>query len=182
MRARILRNGTIARLLRLGQSDRGAAAVEFALVTTILVPLLLNMIDFSILIWSKMAVENAAQMGAQAAFHTCASGPLPATTNCANFSSAITTAIHSTSLGSNVSQASGSPNENYGCTSGTTIVSVGSYSSPPSPYDCSTVGNSGITPGDYVTVGVTYSYTPLFSGISLVSSQTLASSGIQRLQ
>jgi Flp pilus assembly protein TadG len=169
-------------LSRLTHATTGNAAIEFALVAPILVLLLLNSVDLSFLIWAKMEVENAAQMGAQAAYVTCSSGPLPATTNCANLNSAITTAIHGTSLSTGVSQAGGSPNENYGCPSGASLVSVGTYSSPPNPFDCSSVGNPNDNPGDYVIIGVTYSYTPVFPGLSIISSQTLASSALQRLQ
>ena len=162
-------------LSRLTYATAGDASIEFALVAPILVLLLLNSVDLSFLIWAKMEVENAAQMGAQAASVTCSSGPLQATTNCANLNSSVTTAIHGTSLSTGVSQASGSPTANYGCPSGTSLVSVGTYSSPPNPFDCSSIGNPSDNPGDYVSpviVGVTYSYAPVFSGLSVVPSQT----------
>jgi Flp pilus assembly protein TadG len=182
MRAPVLRRHIFPRLRRLAHANAGNAAIEFALVSTVLVPVLLNVVDFSFLIWAKMQVENAAQMGAQAAYVTCSSGPLPAKTNCASLNSAITTAAQGTSLSTGVSLSGGSPTENYGCTSGTTVRSVGTYSSPPSPFDCSAVGDPSSTPGDYVIVAVTYSYTPTFSGLSLASGQTLTSSATQRLQ
>ena len=66
--------------------------------------LLLNLFDFSSLIWDRMQTDYAAQMGAQAALKTCAGGALPAMTtgNCFGLN-AITNAIHGTSLGSGVS-------------------------------------------------------------------------------
>jgi Flp pilus assembly protein TadG len=182
MRAHMLRRKILRDLFCFVRGSRGNAAVEFAVVSTVLLPLFLNVVDFTFLIWSKMEVENAAQIGVQAAFHTCASGSLPATTNCASLNSTITTAIHSTSLSTAVAQAAGSPNENYSCVSGTAIQSVGSYSSPPNPFDCSAAGSPSATPGDYITVSVTYNFAPPFSGLSLVPRQTLASSAIQRLQ
>jgi Flp pilus assembly protein TadG len=163
-------------------ANSGTAAIEFALVALILVPVLLNLVDFSFLIWGQMEVENAAEIGAQAAYNTCSPGPLPATTNCPTLNTVVTAAIHATSLANSVSLASGYPSETYYCTSGTSLQSVGSYSSPPSPFDCSAAGNAAATPGDYLTVKVTYSYTPLFSGLSLASAQTLTASGIQRLK
>ncbi len=152
--------------------------VEFALAAPILVVLLLNLVDFSVLIWATMQTDNSAQMGAQAAFKTCATGPLPAMTtgNCSTLTTAITTAMQSTALGSGVTLASGYPAENYYCTSGTSLQSVGTYSSPPSPFDCSAAGNASIV------VKVNYSYTPTFSGLSLASSQTLSATAVQRLQ
>jgi len=160
----------------------GTAILEFALAAPILVVLLLNLFDFSVLIWSSMQTENSAQMGAQAAFKTCAGGAIPELTNCAGLSAAVTTAAQSTSLGTGVTVASGYPGETFYCTSGSTLQSVGT--SPPSPYDCSgaTPSDAAATPGDYIVVQVNYSYTPTFPGLSLASAQTLTAKALQRLQ
>ena len=107
---------------------------------------------------------------------------MPAISNCGGLNAAVTTAIHGTSLGTGVSLAAGNPTETYYCVSGTTLQSVGTYSSPPSPFDCSAAGNSSVAPGDYISVQVTYSYTPAFAGLSLASSQTLTSTALERLQ
>jgi Flp pilus assembly protein TadG len=163
-------------------SEAGNALIEFALVAPILATLLLNQFDFSTLIWATMQTDYSAQMGAQAAVKTCAGGTLPAVSNCAGLTTAVTNAIHGTSLGSAVNLAGGYPTETYYCVSGTTLQSVGAYSSPPSPFDCSTTGNSAVIPGDYVIVQVNYSYTPTFAGLSLASSQTLTSTALERLQ
>lgn len=164
--------------------DRGNALIELAFVAPILVVLLLNLFDFSSLIWARMETDYSAQVGAQAALKTCAGRSLPTMSNgnCPNLTTAITTAIQSTSLGTAVSLASGYPTETYYCTSGTTLTSVGTYSSPPSPLDCSSAGNSGVTPGDYIQIQVTYSYTPAFPGLSLASNQTLTGTALERLQ
>jgi Flp pilus assembly protein TadG len=163
-------------------NDAGTAMVEFALAAPILVVLVLNLFDFSVLIWSTMQTDNSAQMGAQAAFKLCVGGTPPALTNCLGLSTAVTTAAQSTSLGTGVTVASGYPSETFYCTSGNTLQSVGT--SPPSPYDCSTAtpSNSAATPGDYIVVQVNYSYTPTFSGLSLASARTLTSTAMQRLQ
>ena len=147
-----------------------------------LVLLLLNLFDFSVLIWSIMQTDNSAQMGAQAAWKLCVTGTPPALTNCTGLNAAVTTAAQSTSLGTAVTVATGSPSETFYCTSGTALQSVGT--SPPSPYDCSsaTPSNPAGTPGDYITVQVNYSYAPTFSGLSLASARTLTSTAMQRLQ
>jgi Flp pilus assembly protein TadG len=162
--------------------DAGNSLIEFALVAPILVTLLLNLFDFSSLIWATMQTDYSAQMGAQAAVKTCAGGTLPAKTNCGGLTTAVTTAIQSTSLGAGVTLANGYPIETYYCVSGTALESVGTDSSPPSPFDCSAAGNSAVIPGDYVTVQVNYSYKPTFAGLSLASSQTLTSTALERLQ
>src|SRR5215469_11809542 len=59
-------------------NDVGNALIEFGLVAPILVTLLLNLYDFSVLLWAAMQTDYAAQMGAQAAVKTCAGGTLPA--------------------------------------------------------------------------------------------------------
>jgi len=102
-------------------SEAGNALIEFALVAPILALLLLNLFDFSSLIWATMETDYSAQVGAQAAVKACAGGSLPAVSNCAGLTTAVTNAIHGTSLGSAVSLASGYPTETYYCVSGTTL-------------------------------------------------------------
>ena len=159
----------------------GTAIIEFAFAAPILVLLLLNLFDFSVLIWSTMQTDNSAQMGAQAAFKLCAGGSPPALTNCSGLSAAVTTAAQSTSLGTGVTVVSGYPGEEFYCVSGTTLQSVGT--SPPSPYNCSGANpsNAAATPGDYIVVQVNYSYKPTFSGLSLASAHTLTATALQRV-
>src|ERR1700738_1969732 len=119
MAAKMRRQGNIicAALARLGQDRRGTAAVEFALVAGLLAVGLLNTIDFGYYMYTRMEVENAAEMGAQASWKTCndPTTMLPATKNCAGLTTAIAAAIQSTSLGTAVSLVSGSPSEGYYC-------------------------------------------------------------------
>ncbi len=175
---------TRSSLCRLFRARRGNAAIEFALIGSIFAVLLLNIVDFAFLIWSQMEVDHAAEAGVQAAYNTCSSGTMPATTNCPTMNSVITNAAQSTSLGSSVTLASGSPAEAYYCTAGTTLQPPDGYpyNEPPSPFDCSQYGNPTTAPGDYVRVSVNYSFTPLFGGLSFVGTQTLSGSGMQRLQ
>jgi Flp pilus assembly protein TadG len=165
-------------ITRLRDDASGVAALEFALVGMFLVVGLLNAIDVGYYTYQRMTVENAAQAGAQAAWKNCndPSSMLPATQNCTtangaalNLNDAITAAIQSSSLGTAVSLVSGYPTEGYYCvnTSGA-LQSVGGLSNKPS--DCSAAGSSGISPGDYIQVDVTYSYTPLFPGISVMGA------------
>src|SRR6202043_3777987 len=97
----------------------GTAAIEFALSAMFLVAGLLNAVDMGYYEYRRMEVENAAEVGAQAAWKTCydQSSMLPATQKCPGLNAAITTAIQSTSLGSAVSSASGYPLEGYYCIS-----------------------------------------------------------------
>lgn len=142
----------------------GIAAVEFTMAAAILIIGLLNAVDVGLYEYRRMEVENAAQVGAQAAWKTCydTSTMLPATQNCPGLNAAITGAVQSTSLGNAVNLATGYPTEGYYCvnTSGV-LQSVGDVSSA-KPANCSAAGNAGISPGDYLQVSVAYSYAPLF--------------------
>jgi Flp pilus assembly protein TadG len=61
-------NHSSRKLLRCGSSRTASAAVEFALVSPILALLLVNVVDYSMLIWDQMQVDDAAEVGAQAAY------------------------------------------------------------------------------------------------------------------
>jgi hypothetical protein len=131
---------------------------------------LLNAVDVGYYSYRRMEVELAAQAGAQAAWKTCNDQRtmLPATLNCPGLSNAITVAIQGTSLGTAVSLASGYPTEGYYCVnSHNALQSVGTLSSKPS--DCSAAGSPTTSPGDYIQVRVTYKYTPMFKGITVMS-------------
>ena len=176
------RRGDIwAHLWPMTKETDGNVIIEFAFIAPVLVVLVVNILDFSSLIWDKMEVDYSAQMGAQAAYKTCSTGTLPASSNCASLNTVVTTAIQSTSLGTRVTLATGSPSETYYCASGTTLESVAVYPSSP-PANCSTYGSPTVAPGDYIEVDVTYSYAPTLAGMSLASTQTLTSKSIERLK
>jgi len=163
-------------IARLRGDQNGTAALEFALVGMFLVVGLLNAVDVGYYTYQRMTVENAAQSGAQAAWKTCydPSSMLPATQNCTGLNTAITTAIQSSSLGTAVTLVSGYPAEGYYCvnTSGA-LQAVGSLSSKPA--NCSAAGNAALSPGDYIQVSVTYTYAPLFPGISVMGASGITS-------
>jgi Flp pilus assembly protein TadG len=133
----------------------------------------MNVVDISIYIYQRMQVENATEMAAQAAWKTCdpSSGYLPATTSCPGLKTALTSAVQSTSLGSRVALQSGSPSEGYYCvnTSGS-LQYVSGVSSMPAT--CSSVGMSNLQPADYIRIDTTFSYKPLFPGITVAKSFT----------
>ena len=96
---------------------RATAAIEFAGTAALLSVGLLNAVDVGYYMYRRMEVENAAQVAAQAAWKTCTQSMLPATQNCPGLNTAITAAMHSTSLGTAVGLASGYPAEGYYCVS-----------------------------------------------------------------
>jgi Flp pilus assembly protein TadG len=159
------------KLRSLHANARGTAAIEFGFTGLMLVLGLVNAVDVGYYVYQRMEVENAAEVGSQAAWTNCnnlttpmlpaaqinASTGLP---NCPLLNATITAAIQSTSLGTKVTMASGYPAEAYYCVNASNaLILQGSVSSPPTA--CST----GVAPGDYLQVGVTYPYKPLFSGL-----------------
>jgi Flp pilus assembly protein TadG len=151
----------------IGRDRRGVAAVEFGIITSMLSVLFLNAVDLSLYMYQRMQVENAAQMGVQAAWKACDLQHLPATINCSGLTTAISNGIASTSLHSNVTLPSGSPSEAYYCpTSSGTLQYVSNVSSKPA--DCSATGFATTQPADYITVSTQYTYASLFSGLTVV--------------
>jgi Flp pilus assembly protein TadG len=145
------------------RDGRGTAAIEFAAGSLLLILGVLNAVDVGFYEYKRMEVENAAQVGAQAAWKTCydTTSMLPATVNCSGLNAAVAAAIQSTSLGTSVSLVAGYPTEGYYCVNSSNVLqSVGSLSNKPA--NCSVAGNSNIGPGDYIQVAVTYAYVPLF--------------------
>lgn len=155
----------ICKFLRGCRDDvSGVAAVEFSIVAAVLIVGLLNALDVGLYEYRRMEVENAAQVGAQAAWKTCydTSTMLPATQNCSGLTAAVTAAVQSTSLGNAVNLASGYPREGYFCVNSSGVLqSVGDVSSA-KPANCAAAGNSGAVPGDYLQIAASYSYSPLF--------------------
>jgi Flp pilus assembly protein TadG len=163
-------------LLSFGRDTRGVAAVEFSIAATMTIVGILNAVDVGLYEYRRMQVENAAQVGAQAAWKACydTSSMLPATTKCTALNNAITAAIQSTSLGTAVSLSSGYPQEGYYCANSSGVLqSVGDLSNKPA--NCSVAGNSSATPGDYIQVSVTYNYAPLFSNLTVMGAWGISS-------
>jgi hypothetical protein len=143
----------------------------------------LNTVDIARYLFARTAIQNATQMAAQTAWQTCGTALLPATTSCPGLTAALTAAVHSSSLGTRVALAAGSPTEAYYCVnSAGALVSVSAISSKPA--DCSSVGNAAGQPGDYIKIQASYAYKPLFSGISVAGRFTtpIAVTSIMRLQ
>jgi len=152
-----------------GKDKRGVAAVEFALIASAVGLVILNVADIAIFLFDQLEVENATQMGAQAAYAACPFDDLPATVNCTGLNTAITAAVQSTSLGTAPTLVTGYPTEAYYCvdTSGA-LTNVGAVTAS-KPSDCTSAGSSSTKPGDYLLVQVTYTFAPLFTGFTVAS-------------
>ena len=194
-------------LRRWARETRGAAALEFALWLGVLLVPTLSALDLGFYAFQALQVKEAAQVAVQSAWTVCGSSTdYPATQNCgldgASLNQAIATGEHSTSLKTGVTMSSGS--EQYKCvtsggalsvvdtTDGVIATSSGDVSSSgnstfPSgePATCSgTIKGSTAAPGDYITVTVTYTFKPLFGGVSVASllGSTITQTATTRLQ
>ncbi|MEA2982480.1 MAG: hypothetical protein QOF09_4303 [Alphaproteobacteria bacterium] len=145
---------------------RGVAGIEFAFIAGFLSLAVLNVSDIGIYLVKRMQVENAAQMGTMAALQACDPVHVPATVNCPGLNAAVTAAIQSTSLGNSVTLSGGAVSEGYYCLNSSSVLQLmGGVSSKPA--NCSAAGMAALQPADYLRVQVTFSYVPLFSGISV---------------
>ena len=154
--------------MRFRRDERGAAAAEFALILTLLAIPILNVVDLGNYVYQRMELDNAAQGGAQAVWAAVGSSncntPVTVGSNCLSLSTTISSAVQSTPLGNKVSLISTS--ENYYCVNSSgALVVTGSLSSRPTCSD-------GQPAGDYVLITANYTYTAVFTGVSVVSLLT----------
>ena len=157
-----------ATLKDLRKDTQGIAGIEFALIAGALTLAIANVTDLAMYLYKRMEVENAALVGTMNALKACDANYLPATVNCPGLTAAVTAAIQSTSLGSAVTLSGGAVSEAYYCVNSSgALQNVGSVSSKPA--NCSAAGMPALQPADYLSVAVTYSYSPLFGGISVGS-------------
>jgi Flp pilus assembly protein TadG len=155
----------------------GAAAVEFVLWLAVLIVPLFSAVDIGAYAFKKMQVQIAGQGAVQAVWHACNdTTKWPATQNCPTLLTTITRAAQGSSLGTDVTVASADVVEGYYCADASrALVAVGATGTIASPLTgpaptCTTVtAGSTTTAGDYIKVTVSYTYAPLFTGLSVAS-------------
>jgi len=150
----------------------GAIAVETALVSGILVVLIAQALDFGWYVYCSLQVRMAAQAAvSQAAVMCNTATKLPATTNCSGVGTAMTTAAQQGSLGSAITI--GTPTEGYYCVNGSALVAVGALGAKPA--DCTPYSTA--KPGDYISVTSSYTFAPLFPGLTVMAAYAGTISG-----
>jgi Flp pilus assembly protein TadG len=163
------------RLRRFLRSRRAAAAAEFALILPLMIVPFLNVVDLGLYAFRRMQVDLAAEAGVQAVRASCGPMVYPVTQYCSTgLVTKITTAAQSTTLGDDVTLQSGTPIEGYYCVSSGQLTlasgsSTGTVGSPPTKPSNFAGACSGASPGDYVQVAVTYTFTPLFPSMTVAS-------------
>jgi len=160
----------LARSIKAMSVDRrGVAAIEFGIFAPLLFLALANVVDVTMYLYQRMQVQNATEVAAQAAWKTCDLTVLPPTTDCSTLAASVTAvqnALASTSLGTAVSLVSGSPSVGYYCVNSSNALQyVSAISSKPA--DCTAAGTPSLQPGYYIQVQTTYTYTPIFPGMSI---------------
>jgi len=160
---------------------------------------LFNVIDLTFYAYNWMQTQNAAQIAAQAAFSNCnTSNSLPASTNCYGVNSAnnmtlfdvVNQGINESTLGNTVTLNSALVTDGYFCSTSTNVLTqVGNFgfayadngvvgatpsSSDTAPTDSSTTcggsfADSSASPGEYVKVTVTHTYTSIIPWVSVVA-------------
>jgi Flp pilus assembly protein TadG len=152
--------------MRTGQDIRafaaardGVAAIEFAILGTVLALILVCTLDLGLGIYEQMQVQAAAQAGAQyAAEHGFDANR-------------ITTIVQTAASGLTV-DASPSPSEGCGCPDASGVV----------PADCGTACADGNTAGVYVTVSAAATYATIIPYPILPNRYALASQSKVRIQ
>ena len=155
---------TAVRFLR---DCRGAVAAETALISGFLVVLIAQVLDFGWFAYCSVQVRMAAQAAAAEAAVVCdEAAELPATLNCgADLEDKMEAAANEVSIGGTMTVSD--VGEGYYCHDGNgELVEVGALDNKPA--DCSSQGTSD-TPSDFVNVTVSYTFTPLFPGLSAIS-------------
>jgi Flp pilus assembly protein TadG len=160
------------RIKAIAADQRGVAAIEFGIFSVLLALALANVVDVTMYLYQRMQTENATEVAAQAAWKTCVLTVLPLTTDCSTLAASVTAvqnALGSTSLGTRVSLVSGSPTVGYYCVNASNALQyVSNISSKPA--DCTAAGTPALQPGYYIQVQTTFTYTPIFPGMSISST------------
>lgn len=153
----------------LGRDERGVAAVETALVGTVILAGLFNVIEVGRYAYTSMQVTSASQAGAQATLVHCEPGDTPVTTECAGVTAAVEIAAKATSLGNQV-QLDGALDEGWYCVTGQQTLQKVATASEEAPSDCDDEGLPSGPPSLYVRVRVTSPFEPIFPGLTIVAS------------
>lgn len=148
-----------SRLAALVRSNKGASAVEFAIIAPMLIVILVPLIDLGLGFYQQMQVEDAAQAGAQ---YAMAHG-----WNSDAIQSAVTNA---TPLGA--VSATPAPARSCGCPSGTSVSAA----------DCGSTCDDGQSARTYVTVSAQATYTTLIPYPTIGNSIILTAQSSVRVQ
>jgi Flp pilus assembly protein TadG len=147
------------RLTALWREVAGNSAIEFALLASPIILMMVGVADYGTATWRKMQLQHAAQAGAEYAIKS----GFDAT--------AISNAVTNATSYSDVS-ATPAPAQSCGCASGTTITAA----------TCGSTCAGGAVAGSYVTVSAQATYTTLIPYPGIANSFALSTSATVRIQ
>lgn len=153
-------------LYALSHDRSGVAAVEFAIVSTLLLILLGGISDFGLALLDKSLLANAVAQGAQYAY-------LNPTTTSTQIKSVVQ---GSSSLTGVVGTVTGPA---CYCITATTTPAL---TAPPTPGTCTATCADGTKPGTYVIISANYTYNAILSGFSGLGNVTLTEAATVRVQ
>lgn len=145
----------------------GAAAVEMALVGSILAGALVNVAEAGRYAYTVTQVTNASQAGVQIAVARCAADKTPVTLKCPGVEDLVEAAVRSTSLGSKVTIEDDIVEAWHCVDEHGDLKKVAAVESK-KPENCSAVGQKDRSPGLYLSIEVSHPYQTLFPGLTIV--------------
>lgn len=149
---------------KISSDQAGAALVEFAFAAPLLAVLLIGMVDLSMYISAKLAVERAARAGAE---YATINGY-----DSAGVSAAVTNATKSRASYMSVIAANPAPQTLCACPDPAAGLSV---------KVCGTRCSSGLAAGTYVKASASATFTPLFPWPGMAGAQQLSANSIVRI-
>jgi Flp pilus assembly pilin Flp len=156
-------------LRRFSDDRRGIAAVEMALMGTLLAGALMNVAEVGRYAYVASEVAAASQAGAQVILTTCDTMHTPVTQACPDAQSAILTAARGTSLGGAISIKT-PIDEGWYCLKDDGTLKFEARADQDKPNDCGDVGEPQARAELYVQVRAGYVYQPIFPGLTLAQS------------
>ena len=155
-------------LRRFGGDERGVAALETALIGSILVAALLNVVEVGRYAYLSTQITAATQAGAHAAIVTCEPNETPVTINCPGVNAAITASIQGGSAGNHIT-LHGAVSERWYClTSSGALQDMAAANARPS--NCTAAGDPAQQAALYLRVQTQYTYEPIFPGLTLADT------------
>lgn len=153
---------------RFTADERGIAAVEMALMGSLLSVALMNVAEVGRYAYTATEVSAASQAGAQVLLTSCDTLHTPITLLCPDALTAIRAAAQGTSLGTDVAIKTPLDEGWYCLKSDGTLKYEATADNKPD--DCSDVGAPQQRPEVYVQVKATYAYRPMFPGLTLAQT------------
>lgn len=154
---------------RFAADARGVAAVEMALVGTVVMGALLNVVEVSRYAWTTAQVTAASQAAAHAAIATCDPTEVPVTLACDAAGSRIALAVAGTSLGEAI-ELEGAIHEGWYCVNQHGGLQLMAPAKDPRPQSCEDAGVPSGKPALYLRIRTSHDYEPMFPGLTITET------------